>query len=226
MVFLSCFRSRRQQLSQAETNETCTSSSRDQKATVKDTRSKKKVKDSVIRPAKVKLAPRTTVLQTPKQAVGSRITQATAGRRRPDLDKRRDEIGSSEGRGSLSPSSASSSSTSLSSTFAGCRTGTPTVPSTPGEGLSLDSITKNTVAPIKRKASLGPDDRRVPSSSPGDTVVTPPTTAVHTTSVSLSPAASGRFGMNTSQSDELRNALARRAAKIQEQGQELPGNNN
>lgn len=223
MVFLSCFRGRRQQLSQAEANETRTPSSGHPKVTAKDPRPKRD-KDISVRPAKVKLAPRTTVLQTPKQAVGSRITQATASRRCPDLDKRCDELVSSEGRNSLSSSSASPSLASLSSKFAGGQIGTTAV-GTPNGRLSLDFATKSAGTCTRQETSLELDDRRASSSSCGDAVVTP-ATAVHMTLTSPAPAASGRFGMSTSQSDELRNALARRAAKIQEQGQELPGNNN
>lgn len=83
LMIFSCFRSKKDK----KPTESRTTPS---ETTVRESRRKDKnrrpTNHSV--PVTVKLAPRTTLLQTPKQDVGSRITEATLHRRAPNLQTR------------------------------------------------------------------------------------------------------------------------------------------
>ncbi|PJF19575.1 hypothetical protein PSACC_00604, partial [Paramicrosporidium saccamoebae] len=83
MIF-ACFRTRRKGSDNAPTD--ISQRTREKTPITAKTHTKSQVK-----PTTVKLAPRTAILQTPKQAVGNRITEATSRRRRPTIELRRDQ---------------------------------------------------------------------------------------------------------------------------------------
>lgn len=85
-MFFSCFKSKKSQNSEEGETAVPETSRTAQKASKKDSTKKsdtKNLADSTATTDEVKLAPRSAVLQTPKQAVGERISEATSDRRKP-----------------------------------------------------------------------------------------------------------------------------------------------